>query len=230
MDVDWFKSAKADAGVTDAALAEALGVERSVANKVANGRVALNARRADAVAALLKVPRDELLFRAGISAQQPRPAAGHTNTAPEQPLTRTVDAGETGKVSRYDLSYAMGDGTDIDDRYRESEPFEFDLGFLRSFTITPPDRLRIVDGVGDSMMPTLHDRDLLLIDLNQNELNAQDRIWAIGLYGAGAVKRLKLVAQDRVLVISDNPDVENQEVSRRDLVIVGRVVGSIKRH
>lgn len=148
---------------------------------------------------------------------------------PEQPVTRTIDAGETAEVQRLDLSYAMGDGTNLDD-YAGGEPFKFDLGFLRQFTITPPSRLRIVDGIGDSMFPTIHDRDLLLIDINQRELNAQDRIWAMGLFGAGAVKRLRLVGPDRVLVISDNPDVADQEVSRSDIVLSGRVVGSIKRH
>jgi phage repressor protein C with HTH and peptisase S24 domain len=97
-------------------------------------------------------------------------------------------------------------------------------------TISPADRIRIVDGVGDSMQPTIHDRDLLFIDINQRDLNAQDRIWAIWLFGLGAVKRLRAIGPDRVLVISDNPDVENQEVSRKDILIHGKVVGSIKRH
>jgi SOS-response transcriptional repressor LexA len=71
MDVEWLKSRKKQLKVTDADLAAALGVERSVANKVANGKVELNARRADALAALLQVSRDELLYRAGISTVRP---------------------------------------------------------------------------------------------------------------------------------------------------------------
>ena len=47
MDSEWFKSRKKALRVTDAELAEALGVERSVANKIVNGKVAFNARRAD---------------------------------------------------------------------------------------------------------------------------------------------------------------------------------------
>lgn len=155
--------------------------------------------------------------------------AGHGNKAPEQPATRTVDGGETVPILRLDLSYSMGPGTSLDDSYIESEPIKFDLGFLRTITITPPDRIRIVDGIGDSMQPTIHDRDLLFIDTNQRDLNAQDRIWALWLFGLGAVKRLRAIGPDRVLVISDNPDIENQEVSRKDIMIHGRVVGSIKR-
>lgn len=149
---------------------------------------------------------------------------------PDQPRTRSVDSGETAPVTRLDLSYSMGPGTDLDASYVDGEAFEFDIGFLRSLTITPPDRIRIVDGIGDSMQPTLHDRDLLFVDINQRDLNSQDRIWAIWLFGLGAVKRLRAVGPDRVLVMSDNPDVENQEVGRSDILIHGRVVGSIKRH
>jgi phage repressor protein C with HTH and peptisase S24 domain len=148
----------------------------------------------------------------------------------DQPPPKSVDAGETAPVLRLDLSYSMGPGTDLDGSYIDGEAFQFDLGFLRSMTITPADRLRIVDGIGDSMQPTLHDRDLIFVDVNQNTLNAQDRIWAIWLFGLGAVKRLRALDADKVLVISDNPDVENQVVNRVDITIHGRVVGSIKRH
>jgi phage repressor protein C with HTH and peptisase S24 domain len=227
MDVEWFKSKKKERRVTDAALAAALGVERSVANKVVNGRVAINVRRIGAVAELLGVAADELMFRTGLSADAP--AALPVRIA-DQPATRSADAGETAPVTRLDLSYSMGPGTDLDASYVDGEPFEFDIGFLRGLTITPPERLRIVDGIGDSMQPTLHDRDLLFVDINQRELNAQDRIWAISLFGAGAVKRLKVVGNDRVLVVSDNKEVGDQEVDRSDIRIHGRVIGSIKRH
>lgn len=159
-----------------------------------------------------------------------RVEAGHASSVPEQPSARTVDGGETAPVIRLDLSYSMGPGTDLDSSYIDGEAFQFDIGFLRGLTVSPPDRLRIVDGVGTSMEPTFHDRDLLLVDINQRDLNAQDRVWACWIFGLGAVKRLRAVGPDRVLVISDNPNVDNQEVRREDILIHGRVVGSIKRH
>lgn len=164
------------------------------------------------------------------SARVTRPEAGPRSDRPEQPRVKTADSGETAPVTRLDLSYSMGPGTDLDSSYVDGESFEFDIAFLRSMTITPPERIRIVDGIGDSMQPTLHDRDLLFVDVNQGTLNAQDRIWAIWLFGLGAVKRLRAIDEGKVLVISDNPDVENQVVDRKDILIHGRVVGSIKRH
>jgi len=149
---------------------------------------------------------------------------------PDQQPTRSIGAGDTAAVMRMDLSYALGPGTNIDDDYIEGEPVQLDVSFLRRLTPSPPDMLRIVNGVGDSMVPTIHDSEELILDLAQRRLNLQDRIWAISLFDVGAVKRLQAIGPGRVLVISDNPDVPNREVGAEDIVIVGRVVGSIKRH
>ena len=176
------------------------------------------------------IKREEVIALTGLSVQPAMLKPTRIDHAPDQPPMKSVDGGETAPVTRLDLSYSMGPGRDLDDSYIESEAFEFDIGFLRSMTVTPPERLRIVDGIGDSMQPTLHDRDLLFVDVNQVNLNAQDRIWAIWLFGLGAVKRLRALDAEKVLVISDNPDVENQIVNRTDIIIHGRVVGSIKRH
>jgi DNA-binding XRE family transcriptional regulator len=70
MDIEWFKKRKRELGVTDADVAETLGVERSVANRVMNGRVAMNFRRAKQMANLFQVPVDELFFRLGVADRQ----------------------------------------------------------------------------------------------------------------------------------------------------------------
>lgn len=215
------KARKRELKITDDDLARALGVERSVANKVVNGKVVFNVRRVDAVANLFKVTRDEMMFRAGLA-----PQLVQSDSAP----TRSADAGETAAVMRMDLSYAMGAGTNIDHDYIEQEPVVFDISFLRRLTPSPPHMLRIVSGIGDSMFPTIHDSEELILDLGQRVLNLQDRIWAMSLFGVGAVKRLQAVDKKSVLVISDNPDVPNREVSTDDIFIVGRIVGSVKRH
>jgi phage repressor protein C with HTH and peptisase S24 domain len=119
-----------------------------------------------------------------------------------------------------DLSLAMGNGTNIDDHI-EVDTVEFDRGFLRSITPSSPNMLRLVSGVGDSMFPTLIDTDMMFIDVGQRVLNMQDRIWGISLYGAGALKRLRAIGQGKVLVISDNPAVDNQEVDAEDITIAG---------
>jgi len=126
------------------------------------------------------------------------------------------------ELIRLDLSLAMGDGTNIDD-YIEEEPVKFDLGYLRAITRTPPHRIRLARGVGDSMFPTLQSSDEVMIDTTSTVLNLNDRVWAIAMYGAGAIKRLRAIGPQRVLVMSDNPAVPDQEVDAADLMIFGRV-------
>ncbi len=149
---------------------------------------------------------------------------------PDIQVTRSADDTEIVAIQRLDLSYAMGPGTNIDDSYVEGEPVYFGLSFLRALTPSPPSALRIVNGVGDSMFPTIHDREELIVDTHQRVLNMQDRIWAISLFGAGALKRLRAISKSTIKVISDNPDVPDQDVDASDITIAARLVGSIRRH
>lgn len=126
-------------------------------------------------------------------------------------------------VRALDLSYAMGDGTNLDDYFEETS-VQFDPNFLRSVTRATSSMLFVARGDGDSMFPTLINDDQVLIDTSQTRLNQQDRIWACSLHGAGMIKRLRIIDQDRVEVRSDNPAIGNIEVPMRDLHIVGRVV------
>ena len=219
VDTDWLKSRKKERRVTDAALADALGVERSVANKIVNGKVELNARRADAVAELLGSTRDEILFRAGITDHEPLPPA------PDHQQSRSIDQGEAVEIIQLDLSLPMGPGATIDD-YVEEEPRIFDLAYIRGFTKNPPSRLRLARGVGDSMWPTLQSYDQVWLDSTQRTLNQTDRVWAVSINGGAAIKRLRPLKGGRVLVISDNPGPghDNYEVEADELMIGGRVI------
>ncbi len=150
------------------------------------------------------------------------PGAGKT---PDVLPTRSADAGETGEVIRLDLSLPMGPAATIDD-YVEEEPVTFDLAYIRSFTRTPPSRLRLARGVGDSMWPTLQPYDEVWIDSTQTMLNQSDRVWAVSINGGAAIKRLRPLKGGKVLVISDNPGPghENYEVDADEIMIGGRVI------
>lgn len=142
----------------------------------------------------------------------------------EQPVAKSVDAGEVVEITRLDLSLPMGPGATVDD-YVEEEPIAFDMGYLRSFTRTPPHRLRLAAGAGDSMLPTLLPNDLVWIDTTQNQLLHADRIYAASINGGAAIKRLRPVAGGtKVLVISDNKTIDAYEVDANDVVIWGRVI------
>ena len=152
------------------------------------------------------------------------PLGENSVTKPEQVQPRSVDAGETGAVIKLDLRLPMGPGATVDD-YVEEEPLEFDLAYIRSFSRAPLSRLRIAEGVGDSMFPTLVSADLVWIDTTQNQLLHSDRIYAASINGGAAIKRLRPIdGGKRVLIISDNKTVDSYEVDAKDVAIWGRVI------
>lgn len=233
MDSEWFKSQKKAQRVTDAELAEAMGVERSVANKVVNGKVAFDARAADKIADLFSTTRDEVLFRAGVSSsrsQVPPQRPLDMARAPEQmPTHGAYDDQGSVQLRRINLGFAMGDGSNLDDMVEEGT-IDFDANLLKMITAAPSHRLVVADGVGDSMHPTIMDSDMILIDTLQTRLNKSDRIWALSLFGAGAVKRLAPAGEGKIEVISDNPIVPNRIVPADEIKLIGRVVWSSRRH
>lgn len=134
-----------------------------------------------------------------------------------------LEASDTVSIQKLDLSLSMGPGTLIDE-WVEAEPVAFDLAFLRAITRAPSERLKLVTGIGDSMYPTLAYGDAIMIDTTDRALARQDGIYWINLYGAAGIKRLRTVGPGAILVKSDNPAVDDQEVSAEDLRIEGRAI------
>lgn len=219
-------------GLAETEWAEAAGVNRSF---FSNLKAKSTSPRADTLRKVLRyVGRTEGDLSAGSDpesdretdpqALEARQAGKARSIEPDQPRIRSVGSGEVVLIPRLDLSLPMGPGATVDD-YVEEEPVAFDLGYLRAFTRTPPHRLRLAAGAGDSMFPTLIPNDLVWIDTTQNQLLHADRIYAASINGGAAIKRLRPIAGgSKVLVISDNKTVEPYEVDAQDVVIWGRVI------
>ncbi|MCG7348202.1 LexA family transcriptional regulator [Sphingomonas sp. ACRSK] len=220
MDVEWLKSKKAELGLKDGDLALPMGVERSVANKIANGKVALNARRADAVAKALGVSRDEVLFRFGISAEQPSPKTPAVLQVPENDDIKTVG------IQHIDLAFGLG--ATFADSPVEVQVLQFPQEWVQTITLSPAELLTWTRGRGDSMLPTIDDGDLVLLDRSQREVKEQDALWAYTIGDIAAIKRLR-VKGDRYQIFSDNPAVAPDEEPIDFVNIVARVVFVGKR-
>ena len=128
-------------------------------------------------------------------------------------------------------SYAMGSGSFLEGvsvYYRY-----FDRTWIRSVTDAPADGLLFVRGVGDSMLPTIHEDDGVLINTGEYLVDRQDRIWAFTYGGLGMIKRIRRVPSPdevpRYLIISDNPAVESFTVSGEEIAVRGRVVWVSRR-
>ena len=151
---------------------------------------------------------------------------------------RITAAGETPERSTYvelqeiDLAYGMG-GTYLDDIAGDirvtAESREFPLAWLRQFTRAAPDQLFFARGSGDSMMPTLLDSDIVLIDRSQDSVRMRDQIWAVAIGGVGAIKRLRPQPDGSVAILSDNPSVPEDKAVDDELFVIGRVVAIIRK-
>lgn len=127
-----------------------------------------------------------------------------------------------------DVSYGMG-GAFIDDHDAEVMVQQFPRSFIRQFTKGPFNDLYFAIGIGDSMSPTIHNSDLVLIDRSQKLLRVSDQLWALAAGAIGMIKRVRVLPNGSILLVSDNPDVSDYAVGDDELHLIGRVVAVVKK-
>lgn len=191
--------------------AERLGINVVTYRSYENGTNGYT-RHAAKFAKALKVTADWLLQGGPVSDQFDAASSRPALALPEVAMVRQVD-----------ISYAMGDGSVVSD-YPETGFMPFDWNFLHMLGARTAEHLFISRGEGDSMAPTIFDNDLVMVDASRNRISMQDRIWALSVAGAGMIKRLRALPDDKILVLSDNPSVPEQVYDAADVYIVGKVI------
>ena len=131
-------------------------------------------------------------------------------------------------VQEIDLAYGMG-GTYLDVAGVEPRAIPFPQAWLRTFTSADAELLFFARGDGDSMMPTILDQDIVLIDRSQTAINRQDRIWALAYGELGMIKRVRAMPDGSYQLLSDNPNVEPASAVDGEMSVIGRVVAVIRR-
>lgn len=120
------------------------------------------------------------------------------------------------------LGYSMGGGSIFTDyEHRGFVPFQRD--WLRGFIKGSLADLFVARGAGDSMLPTMLDGDIVLIDTAQKQVDQQDRIWALSYGDLGMIKRVRRLPGGTYRIMSDNPAVEPIDASDDEMHVVGRV-------
>ncbi len=106
------------------------------------------------------------------------------------------------------------------------------MSYLRNEAKVQPSQTIVMEIVGDSMSPTYHPGDRVLVDLSQNRM-VSDTVYAISDgHAEPQIKRLQRVPfsePPRVKIISDNPALETFEVDLERLTVIGRICGHIAR-
>ena len=136
---------------------------------------------------------------------------------PEAPAIPAV-----AQVRRLDVAASAGPGgLADDDRLLGGELF--DPRLLASLGVRE-DQSAMLRAQGDSMVPTIHDGDRMLIDERDRKLTARGGIFVVRLDGALMVKRVAKTG-DGIAVTSDNPEFPPVPLQKPDAVeILGRVV------
>lgn len=149
---------------------------------------------------------------------------------PEEPFATIRPAGAQSRgVPIYDAALSLGQG-----RLNGDAPvvgyLDLPDAYVRDVLHAPPRHVVVAYSSGDSMSPTIKDRDLVLINTAVEAFDRDD-IYAFSFKDEGYIKRLQR-AGDAVVVHSDNPAYTDWSITGaelRDLRVIGRVVGIIQR-
>lgn len=134
-------------------------------------------------------------------------------------------AGELGLalIDEVDLALGMG-ATYLDGTAEVKGRAPFRLEWLRGLYDGPIDALKVVQGRGDSMEPTIRDGDIVMIDTSSRRLDDQDMIWAVSYGELGMIRRLRRLPSGALLMSPDNPVVRPTEAHDGECHIMGRVI------
>ena len=126
-------------------------------------------------------------------------------------------------IPQLEIGYSMGGGSVFED-YQQTALVPFPREWLRPMIRGRFDDLFVSRGQGDSMMPTLLDGDLVIVDTAQKQITQQDRIWCLSYGDLGMIKRCRVLPDGAVQVNSDNPAVSPITAHDGELHVIGRVI------
>jgi phage repressor protein C with HTH and peptisase S24 domain len=131
--------------------------------------------------------------------------------------------GET-LVPVYNAQASAGYGAIVGDEYVISQ-ISFPPGYLQKLTCADPRNLKIIGVKGDSMLPSLSDDDVVMLDTSKRDLSF-DGLFVIRDDGdALLVKRIGRAGRKGfVMVISDNPLYPTAAWATADIEVIGKVI------
>lgn len=159
------------------------------------------------------------------TAEEPRAAYGmepilaweHQDDLPE---------GEFVMVPRLDVHLSAGGGREqVEIDLVKDNPQAFRAEWIRLMRLKPA-KLAAMRAAGESMEPTIHDGDSLLIDTAQTTV-VDGKVYALWYDGGERVKRLFRLPGGGLRIVSDNPRFPTVEVPPSELEhvrVIGRVV------
>jgi hypothetical protein len=90
------------------------------------------------------------------------------------------------------------------------------------------DQIEAINVLGDSMEPTLHEGNVVLIDRTQTHIH-RGGIFVVATLGGLFIKRLQLMADGALELISDNATYFPERIRAQDVKVLGKVVGAFTK-
>lgn len=152
-------------------------------------------------------------------------AADDTSNVITVNFSRPGQVGDEVWIAHYDVRAAMGGGQ-IPHEYPEMlQDIRVSPKHLRDLGVTFKEHfhLKMITGWGQSMAPTIKDRDPLLVDITIREFTG-DGIYLFSHDDMLYVKRLQKKGKDRFKMISDNKHHDIEEIRVDDTHILARVL------
>lgn len=140
-------------------------------------------------------------------------------------FSRPGQVGDEVWIAHYDVRAAMGGGQ-IPHEYPEMlQDIRVSPKHLRDLGVTFKEHfhLKMITGWGQSMAPTIKDRDPLLVDITIREFTG-DGIYLFSHDEMLYVKRLQKKGKDRFKMISDNKHHDAEDIRVDDTHILARVL------
>lgn len=152
-------------------------------------------------------------------------AADETSNVITVDFSRPGQVGDEVWIAHYDVRAAMGGGQ-IPHEYPEMlQDIRVSPKHLRDLGVTFKEHfhLKMITGWGQSMAPTIKDRDPLLVDITIREFTG-DGIYLFSHDDMLYVKRLQKKGKDRFKMISDNKHHDAEDIRVDDTHILARVL------
>lgn len=134
-------------------------------------------------------------------------------------------AGDEIRIAHYDVQGAMGTGKlvhDFPEMFRDVTVSQQHLKEL-GVTYKDPAHLKLITGAGQSMEPTIQDKDPLIADASIREFSG-DGIYAFVWQGLFYIKRLQIKDSDHFKMISDNKHHDPEIIRIDEAYIQARIL------
>ncbi len=156
-------------------------------------------------------------------------AAEETDSHPSHGSAKMgATRGSTGdmiRIAHYDVRGAMGGGQVTHDYPEMLRDVRVSLSHLRELGLDfkEPHHLKLVTGWGQSMAPTIKDRDPLIVDVTVRDFIG-DGVYFISWGGHEYIKRLQVADDEHYEMISDNPKHKDRMIRKEETYIQAKVL------